>query len=122
MNLEPRITASDRAHFNALFAQLASLLSFGKVTDEMEMCQEKVETDSFCYFDLKDFPQKFLVGENWSNLLDPLLRLRTQPFHGKKVEAVEVLWLNIYSESFNPFGDTGFFLAQMYSLKPTSQS
>lgn len=99
---------------------LASLLSFGEVSSEMDVVAEDIRTDALCLFDVKDFPEKTLVGDYWAALLNPLLCLRTEPHEGRKVEALTVRWINIFDTDKNPFGDNGFFLARAYSF-PNSQ-
>lgn len=116
---EFRITPEERKRFDMLGITLASMLSFGEASPEMDVAAEDIRSDAFCFFDAKDFPENTLVGDRWDAMLNPFLCLRTEPHEGRKVEALTVRWINTFDAEKNPFCDTGFFLARAYSLSNT---
>ena len=118
-----RLLKRDRLLFNpdrtqimvldAFFCQVADLLSFGKVAPSSVRISEVPPTE---ILDLGEFSRSLDPFSLLASVVAPLIHLRRERRHnGKRVDALNVVWLNMPHRENNPFEERGNFVAVAYS-------
>lgn len=97
---------------NNFFCRVADLLSFGKVPSGAVVA-ELPRTKTLCFSEFASTSDPFGL---LASVVEPLIPWRLDPYYkGRKVVALEVVWLNIPHKQNNPFQEVGFFYTLAYS-------
>ncbi len=104
------MTSPEREKWDRFMCALAEVLSFGEDA-KYELVRELTPV-RVCFVGLNSSNQPI---QDVATVTDFLFNLRAESVEGVKVEAAQIVWVNVPDVEHNPFGETGYFLTKIYA-------